>query len=101
MNSDRQSLAVRKAELIARCAEQREDLLDEYVALKAPFGHGAVGTYLVTHKKWLLAAGGVALGVLVTRPKWVLGLAAAAASGLKVARSVMPMLARARGHEPD
>jgi hypothetical protein len=94
MNNQPVSLAQRRAELVEMCAAQRSFLAEEFDALKSPFGGHGVGGWLGTNKTMALAIGGVALGLAVARPKKLLSLAAAAVSAWKVARTVLPMLAR-------
>lgn len=92
MNNRPASLAQRRAELVELCALQRTWLAQECETLRAPFS-GGVGGWLGSNKKMTLALAGVALGLLVTRPKKLLSLAAGGLSAWKVARKVLPMLA--------
>ena len=91
MNSETKPLAVRRAHLIAECAQQRGDLADGLNVLKAPVEHiGGVGSFLLANRKALLAGGGVALGMLIARPKRTLAMAAAGASLWKMAQAALP-----------
>jgi hypothetical protein len=95
MNSERTPLAVRRAQLVAECARQRGDLADELNLLKVPVERiGGAAGFLREHRKSLLAAAGVALGVLIARPKPVLGVIAAGASLWQLAQRVVPVVQR-------
>jgi hypothetical protein len=95
MNSEKTPLAARRAHLIAECARQRGDLADELNLLKAPVEriHGAAG-FMRDHRSTLLAGAGVALGVLIARPKPVLGVVAAGTSLWQIAQRVVPVVQR-------
>ena len=95
MNSETTPLAARRAHLIAECARQRGDLADELNLLKAPVEriHGAAG-FMRDHRISLLAGASVALGVMIARPKPVLGVVAAGASLWQLAQRVVPMAQR-------
>ena len=91
MNSEKKPLSVRRAHLIAECAQQRGDLADELNTLKAPVEHiGGVGSFLFANRKAVLAGGGVALGLLIARPKRALAMAAAGTSLWKMAQAALP-----------
>jgi hypothetical protein len=95
--SDRSSsLAQRRAELIELCAMQRSFLAEEVEALRGPLDGGLAGV-LGFQKPLVLAMAGIALGLLVTRPKRLLSALAGGMSVWKVARKVLPLLARLRG----
>lgn len=95
MNSERTPLAVRRAHLVAECARQRGDMADQLNALKAPAEHiGAAGSFLAEHRKSVLAGAGLAAGLLLARPKWVLGLAAGGMSAWKLVQNALPMVQR-------
>lgn len=95
MNKERTPLATRRAQLVAECARQRGDMADQLNALKAPVERiGGAGAFLAEHKKALLAGAGLAAGLLVARPKWVLGLAAGAMPAWKIAQNALPMVQR-------
>lgn len=91
MNSQKTPLAVRRAHLVAQCAQQRGDMADQLNLLRAPVEHiGGVGSFLLEHHKTFLAGAGVALGLLIARPKRTLALAAAGASVWKIAQNMLP-----------
>jgi len=91
MNSEKKPLSVRRAHLIAECAQQRGDIAYDINLLKAPVERlGGVGASLMAKRKVLLAAGGVALGMLIARPKPVLALVATGVSAWKVVQNVLP-----------
>jgi hypothetical protein len=85
-----------KDELVALCEQQRQEIRQEFAELKAPVSAGGIRTYLATHRKMLLGVAGVALGLVATRPKRLLSLAAAGMSIWKVARGLLPLLSRLR-----
>jgi len=95
MNSEHTPLAVRRAHLIAECARQRGDMADQLNLLKAPVERvqGAAG-FLSEHRKSVLAGAGVALGMIIARPKPVLGVIAAGASLWQLAQRALPMVQR-------
>jgi hypothetical protein len=95
MNSEKSPLALRRAQLVAECARQRGDMADHLNLLKAPVERvqGAAG-FIGEHRKTLLAGAGVALGMLIARPKPVLGVIAAGASLWQVAQRVVPVVQR-------
>jgi len=91
MNSEKTPLAVRRAHLLAQCAQQRGDMADQLNLLKAPVERiGGAGSFLLEHRKTFLAGAGVALGLLIARPKRTLALAAAGASVWKMAQAALP-----------
>jgi hypothetical protein len=94
VNNHSNSLAQRRAELIELCAAQRAFLSEEVAALRAPLGGAGLAGMLGARKPVLLAAAGVALGLLVTRPKRLLSALAGGLSVWKVARKMLPMLER-------
>jgi hypothetical protein len=96
MNEQPVSLAQRRAQLVELCGQQRSFLAQECEALRSPFSGGVRG-WLGANKTMTLALAGVALGLALTRPKKVLSLAAAGLSALKMARKLLPMLARPSG----
>lgn len=96
MSNRSSSLAQRRAELIELCAMQRSFLAEEVDALRGPLDGGLVGM-LGMQKPLVLAVAGIALGLLVTRPKRLLSTLAGGMSVWKVARKVLPLLARLRG----
>lgn len=95
MNSQHTPLAVRRAHLVADCARQRGELADHLNALKAPAEQiGGAGGFLLEHKKSVLAGAGLAAGLLLARPKWVLGLAAGGVSAWKLVKNALPLVQR-------
>jgi hypothetical protein len=95
MNSEYTPLAVRRAHLIAECARQRGDMADQLNQLKVPVDRvGSAGGFLAEHRKAVLAGAGVALGMIIARPKRVLALAAAGMSAWKMVQSALPMVQR-------
>jgi len=95
MNSETTPLAVRRAHLIAECTRQRGDMADHLNLLKAPVEQvqGAAG-FIGAHRKTLLAGAGVAVGVMIARPKPVLATVAAGASLWQIAQRVVPVVQR-------
>lgn len=95
MNSETTPLAVRRAHLVAECARQRGDLADELNLLKAPVERiGGAAGFIGEHKKSLLAAAGVMLGLMIARPKPVLALVAAGTSLWQLAQRAVPLVQR-------
>lgn len=91
MNSEKKPLAVRRAHLIAECAQQRGDIAYELNLLKAPVERiSGAGASLLANRNALLAGGGVALGLLIARPKPVLALVATGVSAWKIVQRVLP-----------
>ncbi|WP_313704767.1 YqjK family protein [Massilia sp.] len=91
MNSEKTPLAVRREHLVAQCARERGDMADQLNLLKAPVENiGGVGSFLLEHRKTFLAGAGLALGLLIARPKRTLALAAGGVSVWKIARNVLP-----------
>ena len=91
-------LAARRAELVARCAEQRALIAHDFAMLKSPETLGVVPAYVTEHKKTALIVAGVAAGFLATKPKWAVGLVTAGVSLYTVARRALPVL-RWKGFE--
>src|SRR5438067_13807983 len=88
-------LALRRQELIARCAEQRVELALDLQALRAPAGAGRpfafsaaalLGARLLADRRLALGAVGAALALVVIRPARLLRLGRLAASGWRIAR---------------
>jgi hypothetical protein len=98
MSNERKPLALRRAELVAEGERQRQEVRREFAELKAPVSADGVAAYFATHRKMLLGVAGVALGLVATRPKRVLSLAAAGISVYKMARNLLPLVARLRGN---
>jgi hypothetical protein len=97
VNNHPNSLAQRRAELVELCAQQRVYLAEEVAALRSPLGGAGLAGMLGARKPVMLAVAGVALGLLVTRPKRLLSALAGGLSMWKVARKVLPMLQRQSG----
>jgi hypothetical protein len=93
MKTEPTPLAARRAALVAQCAQQRVDLAHDLHALRTPLG-GGVRAWLGAHKTTLLGAGGVVLGLVATRPRRLLSLAATGLSVYKIARNLLPLLSR-------
>jgi hypothetical protein len=101
MNSERTPLAVRRAHLVAECARQRGELADELNLLKAPVERiGGAAGFMREHRTSLLAGAGVALGVIIARPKPVLGVVAAGTSLWQLAQRVLPVVQMVRSRLP-
>lgn len=98
MSARSTSLAARRVALVAECAAQRLQVYDDLELLRSPASlDGAVG-FMARHKTTLLAGAGVGIGLLATRPRWLLGGVTAALSLYRVAEKVLPMLVlRQRG----
>lgn len=95
MKDDDTPLALRRARLIAECARQRGDMADHLNLLKAPVERiGGAAGFIGQHKTSLLAGAGVLLGVLLARPKPLLGAVAAGTSLWKIAQAALPAVQR-------
>jgi hypothetical protein len=94
MSNSTAHLAARRAQLIEQCAQQRESVAQDLAVLRSPFSLDGLRARLGANKKLLLAVAGVALGVVATRPKRLLALAARGLSLLQVVRKVLPLLPR-------
>ncbi|KQQ91867.1 YqjK family protein [Massilia sp. Leaf139] len=95
MNSEKTPLAVRRAHLVAECARQRGDMADQLNLLKAPVERvNGAADFLREHRKSVLAGAGVALGVLIARPKPVLAVLAAGASLWQLGQRALPLVQR-------
>jgi hypothetical protein len=88
------SLAARRIHLIEQCAAQRAYLAEELGVMRSPFSLDGLGQRLLANRKMLLAIGGVALGLVVTRPKRLLALAAGGLSLFQTVRKALPLLSR-------
>ena len=91
------SLAERRRELAARCAEQRTGLAFELRALRpsAVFDNPVTG-YVASHKKLVFGALAGVLGLALTRKKRLGGMVASAMSAWRLAQSAFGVLARYR-----
>jgi len=98
MASKPDDLAARREALVARCADQRDQLAYDYGQLASPATLGAIPAYAIRHKKAALIVGGVAAGLFITRPKWAVGTVTAAVSAYKFAQKLLPVL-RWKGFE--
>jgi hypothetical protein len=96
VNNRPDSLAQRRAELVDLCAQQRVFLAEEVAALRSPLGGAGITGVLGAQKPVVLAVAGIALGLLVTRPKRLMSALAGGLSLWKVARKVLPMLGRSQ-----
>jgi hypothetical protein len=84
------NLAARRAALIEECALQRDCLAQELALLRSPFSLEGLRERLASRNPLLLAAGGVLLGFVLTRPRRVLALAARGLSLLGTVRKLLP-----------
>ena len=85
-------LAARRRLLVAQCAEQRGQMTHDVTLLRTPSAMGGTTGYVAQHKTAILAAAGLGLGVLVTRPTWVVGAITTGLSVYKLAQKVLPVL---------
>ncbi|AWL04633.1 hypothetical protein ACFOHT_12115 [Massilia oculi] len=90
--SSNDTLAARRRLLAAQCAEQRAMMAHDVALLRHPADMGGAPAFVAQHKTSLLAAAGLGLGFLVTKPKWVVGVATGALSAYKLAQKVLPVL---------
>jgi hypothetical protein len=95
-------LSLRREELLARCAEQRVELALDLQALRAPaeggrpFAAGAaalLGARVLAHPRLAVAA---ALALAFIRPARLLRVTRFAASGWRIARGGLGLVARFR-----
>ncbi len=98
MASKPHDLAARREVLVARCADQRALLTQDYAQLASPATLGAIPAFAIRHKKAALIVGGVAAGLFITRPKWAVGAVTAAVSAYQFAQRLLPVL-RWKGFE--
>lgn len=92
MASKARELAARREALVSRCADQRAQLAQEYAMLASPQTLGLIPAYAARHKKAALIVAGVAAGLFVTKPTWVVGSVTAAVSAYKFAQKLLPVL---------
>lgn len=90
--SSNETLAARRRLLAAQCAEQRASMAHDVALLRHPADMGGAPAFVAQHKTSLLAAAGLGLGFLVTKPKWVVGAVTGAVSAYKLAQKVLPVL---------
>lgn len=91
MSNKLRPLAGRRTELMMQCAQQRAQLAHEFASLRSPASLGGLTGYIAFHKKTALAIAGVALALVVMRPKRMFGAATAALSLYKMVRGVLPL----------
>ncbi len=90
--SSNETLAARRRLLAAQCAEQRALMAHDVALLRHPAELGGAPGYVAQHKTAVLAAAGLGLGFLITKPKWVVGVVTGALSAYKLAQKVLPVL---------
>jgi hypothetical protein len=102
------TLAARRRELAARCAEQRVGLAYELKALHPSHAAAALLpapvarlltpllTRLLAHRRLAYSAAGAALALALIRPAHLRGLARLASSGWRIARQGITIAARYR-----
>jgi hypothetical protein len=95
------ALATRRQQLLERCAEQRSSLVYEYHAFADPQAGvsplaGQLLPRLLEHKRLVLGVAGTALGLALARPARMLRLIRLAASGWRMARHGLAVVARYR-----
>jgi len=92
MISKSEQLAARRRQLVLQCAEQRATVAYDVSRLKSPETMGGATGFVAQNKTAVLAAVGVGLGIIVTKPKWVVALVTTGLSAYKVAQKVLPVL---------
>jgi hypothetical protein len=92
VNNHPNSLAQRRAELVELCAQQRVWLSEEVAAFRSPLGGAGLAGMLGAKKPVVLAVAGVAIGLLVTRPKRLLSALAGFISTI-ILKTVIPSIA--------
>lgn len=92
MSTKSEQLAARRRLLVAQCAEQRATVAYDFSRLKSPQTMGGTTGFVAQHKTAVLAAVGVGLGIIVTKPKWVVATVTAGLSAYKFAQKVLPVL---------
>ncbi len=91
-------LAARREALVARCADQRAQVAYDVYSLSSPESLGLIPAYALRHKKAALIAGGIAAGLVLTKPKWLVGSVTAVVSAYTFAQKLLPVL-RWKGFE--
>jgi len=100
------SLAIRRQELLVRCAAQRVDLALEVHALRAPgtaarplaaSAAGLLAAKLLANKRLALGVAGAGLGLLLIRPARLMRVTRLAAAGWRAARQGLALVAHLRG----
>ncbi len=91
------SLAQRRAQLVAQCAEQRAGLADALLALRPSnaLGHPVAG-FVVGNKKLVLGSAATALGLALFKRKRLAKLAGVLMSGVGMARNVLGVVRQFR-----
>ena len=91
------TLAARRAELVERCAEQRNGLADALQSLRPSnaLGHPIAG-YVVGHKKLVFGALGGMLGLALLRRRSLMAVAASGMSAWRMAQRGLALLAQFR-----
>ena len=84
--------AARRRLLIAQCAEQRALMTHDVARLRTPSDMGGATGFVAQHKTAFLTAAGLGLGIMATRPTWVVGVVTAGLSVYKLAQKVLPVL---------
>ncbi|MGZ3183544.1 MAG: YqjK family protein [Telluria sp.] len=90
------SLAGRRARLLEECAIQRNELEYHAAQVLAPVASFGSGRGFWAGKKIPLMVGGVALGLLLTRPRKIVPLVTGALGLWKMAQPVLETLRQAR-----
>lgn len=90
--STKLELDARRRLLAAQCAEQRAMMAHDVALLRHPAEMGGATGYVAQHKTAFLTAAGLGLGILVTKPKWVVGVVTAGLSAYKLAQQLLPVL---------
>lgn len=98
MASDSLDLAARREALVSRCADQRAQVAYDYAMLSSPQTLGLIPAYAARHKKTALIVAGVAAGLFIAKPKWVVGSVTAVVTAYKFAQQMLPVL-RWKGFE--
>jgi hypothetical protein len=94
MSNNLKALAARRAHLIEQCAAQRSYLAAEMKAMRSPLSLDGLRERLAGNSKLALGAAGLALGLVVMRPKRLMALAARGLALFGTVRQLLPMLGR-------
>lgn len=92
MSSSPEQLAARRRLLVLQCAEQRATFTLDVARLKSPATMGGTTGFVAQHKTAVLAAAGLGLGIIATKPKWVVAAVTTGLSAYKLAQKVLPVL---------
>ncbi|QOY95319.1 hypothetical protein IM543_05485 [Massilia sp. UMI-21] len=98
MASKSADLAARREALVSRCADQRTQVAYDFAMLSSPQTLGLIPAYAARHKKMALIVAGIAAGLALAKPKWMVGSATAVVSAYKLAQKLLPVL-RWKGFE--